>query len=91
MDVIEIIAVSGFVAVMIIGTLGGLVIAFVKATRGSGSSQLGRKESAEETALIQEIHRGLMKMTDRVETLETLLVDEERLKRGEFERELEKD
>ena len=32
-----------------------------------------------------------MKMAQRVETLETLLVDEDGLKRSELERELEKD
>ena len=76
---------------MILGTIGGLTVALVKAFRGTGSSKKGRKESSDETALIQEIHRGLMKMAQRVETLETLMVDEDGLKRSEFERELEKD
>lgn len=90
-DVVAIVAVSGGIACLLLGTIGGLTIAVVKAFRGTGSSKKARKESSDETALIQEIHRGMIKMAQRVETLETLLVDEDGLKRSEFERELEKD
>ena len=87
---IGIIMVSGIVAVMVLGTIGGLVIGFVKAMKG-GSSKKARKEDREETALIQEMHRGLMKMAERVESLETLVVNDDRYKSAEFERKLNED
>ena len=87
-EIIAITAVSGVVAVMIIISLGITVSIIVKAIRGGGSK---KKQGAdlEETRLIQEIHHGLTKMEDRVEALETLLLDDERSKRRKFERELE--
>lgn len=91
MDITGLVFVSGLVAVMVLGTLGGLIIAFVKAYKGFGGSVKQGRETADETALIQEIHRGLLKMSERVETLETLLVEEERLKRSEFESRLDQD
>lgn len=86
-DVIAIIAVSGFVATMIIGTLGGLCVAFVKVWRGGGSKKTAHTD-AEETRLIQELHHGLSKMTDRIETLETLLFEDEQRKKSDFDERL---
>lgn len=89
-EITGIVMVSGIVAVMVLGTIGGLVIGFVKAMKG-GSGSKARGEDREETALIQEIHRGLMKMADRIETLETLVVNDDRYKSAEFERKLNED
>ena len=86
-DVIAIIAVSGFVATMIIGTCGGLCVAFVKVWRSGGSKRTA-KTDAEETRLIQELHHGLSKMMDRVETLETLLFEDEQRKKSDFDERL---
>ena len=41
---------------------------------GSGSA---RNSSADEARIIQEIHRGLVRMEERVEALETLLFDKD--------------
>ena len=89
-SIIGIVMVSGIVTVMILGTIGGLVIGFVKAMK-SGSGSRTRGEDRNETALIQEMHQGLVKMSERVETLETLLVNDERYKSAEFERKLNED
>ncbi len=86
-NTIAIIAVSGVVVVMILGTLGCTMYLIIKAFRGGGTKRSGKVE-AEETRLIQEIHHGLVKMDRRVESLETLLFDEERTKRARFDREL---
>ena len=89
-EIIGIVMVSGIVAVMVVGTIGGLVIGFVKAMKGGAGSK-ARGQDREETALIQEMHRGLVKMAERVESLETLVVNDDRYKSAEFERKLNED
>ena len=42
---------------------------------GAGTS---RNASADEARIIQEIHRGLVRMEERVESLETLLFDQDK-------------
>jgi phage shock protein B len=63
---------TGFVAVT-----GGLVLAALKILKGSprhDSQQL----DIDETKLIQELHQGLSRIEERVEALETLLIDQDR-------------
>ena len=43
-----------------------------------GISRTDRKKQAEETRMIQEIYQGLSRMEERVETLETILLDREK-------------
>ena len=86
-ETIAIILVSGIVCVMILMTLGFLCIGVVKAWKGEGHRK-GNRAEAEETQLIQEIHHGLLKMEERVESLETLIVDRERKKPSDMDREL---
>ena len=42
----------------------------------------GKNENAEETKLIQEMHQSLNRLEDRVESLETLIVDREMKVKG---------
>ncbi|MBI4557623.1 MAG: phage-shock protein [Candidatus Hydrogenedentes bacterium] len=74
---IGIIAVAGFFATAIIAVLGGLCIAALKTLRG-GPSRKGRVPDMEETQLIQQIYHGLNRMEQRVESLETILLERER-------------
>jgi phage shock protein B len=60
--------------------IGATLVALVKAIRGTPRGE-ARKAAAEETMLIQDIHEGLARMEQRVEALETLLLDRERDKR----------
>ena len=92
-EIIGIVMVFGIVAVMVLGTIGGLVIGIVSVLKG-GTGKKGKKaqsDEREETALIQEMHRGLVKMAERVESLETLVVNDDRYKSAEFERKLNED
>lgn len=82
-----IILTSGFVAVMILMTIGIVIYLIVKESRGGGGRG-GTPSDVEETRMIQEIYHGLSKMHKRVEALETLLLDSEKSKRAEFERKL---
>lgn len=70
---------SGF-SVLFVGILGlafliGCVFVvwlLIVLLRGGGSSRVG---SAEEIKLMQELHHGLAKLEDRVDSLETLVLD----------------
>lgn len=74
---------KGTLAVLLIFSIPLLVIAgafFIKALKilkGIAPEQ-SQQLQEEETKLIQELHRGLVKMEERVEILETLLLDRQR-------------
>lgn len=63
----------GFV-IAFIAVAGGLMVAIVKAWRG-GHKVATRKVDAEEALAFQELQRGFQRMEDRVESLETLLIE----------------
>lgn len=52
----------------------GTILAIVK-IRSSGLSRRGANFKSEEARIIQEIYQGLNQMEDRIETLETILMD----------------
>ena len=57
--------------------MGGILIAIIKVLkrdRSAGSKQLNE----EEAKMMQQIHQQLEKMEERVEALETILIDRER-------------
>ena len=75
-------------AVMIVATVfGGIVLALaiigstilmaIKIIKG-GVSKSGQKYQAEEAKMIQEIYEGLSKMEQRVDSLETIILDGKR-------------
>lgn len=47
-----------------------------------GVSRTDRKQQAEEARMIQEIYQGMSRMEERVETLETILLDREKEERN---------
>ncbi len=60
--------------------LCGTFIAIVAILKGKPSKQ-DKILGGEETRLIQEMYKGLSSLEDRIESLETLLLDQERTKR----------
>lgn len=54
----------------------GFILAMKRVHIGGSSRERGRL-SEEETRLIQELHRGLTKMEERVEALEMILLERE--------------
>ncbi len=75
-------------AVMIVATVfGGIVLALaivgstilmaIKIIKG-GVSRAGQKSQAEEARMIQEIYEGLSKMEQRIDSLETIILDRKR-------------
>ena len=53
------------------------IVLIIRLFKG-GISRTDRKKQAEEARMIQEIYQGLSRMEDRVETLETILLDREK-------------
>jgi hypothetical protein len=60
--------------VLALAIIGSTVLMAVKIVRG-GVSRKGQRSAAEEAKMIQEIYQGLSQMEERVETLETLILD----------------
>lgn len=79
---------------MILISMGVCFLMIVKAFRG-GANAGATANDDDETRMIQEIYHGLSKMEDRIETLETLLIEGERKrseaqKLREFDRNIER-
>jgi len=60
--------------VMSIAIIAGTILMGMRMRQG-GLSVKGRKNQAEEARLIQELYQGFQKMENRVESLETILMD----------------
>lgn len=58
----------------------GTILAIVR-MRNSGLSQGGRRSQSDEARIIQEIYQGLSHMEERIDALETILMDSQK-KRG---------
>jgi len=57
--------------------VGGIFLAALKILKGD-SRRRSNGTDAEEARMMQDIYHGLLKMEDRVESLETLLMDRQR-------------
>jgi phage shock protein B len=60
--------------VLIPAVIGGTILMSIKLLKGGTS----RKDQAEDSKIIQEIYLGLSRMENRVEALETILLDREK-------------
>ena len=60
--------------VLSLAVIGGTILMGIKLKTG-GISKSERRERAEETRMIQEMYKGLSQMEERVEALETILMD----------------
>ena len=63
--------------VLVLTIIGSTVLMGLKILKG-GVSQKGQKIQTDEAKMIQEIYQGLARMEDRVESLETILLERER-------------
>lgn len=61
-------------AIPLAAIVGGVFLVALKILKGDGPRRNGRSE-IEETRMIQELHRDLTRMEERVEALETLLLE----------------
>ncbi|MEE9495170.1 MAG: phage-shock protein [Desulfobacterales bacterium] len=63
--------------VLALAIIPGAILLAIKFIRGGQSAG----DQAEEAKMIQEIYKGLSRMAERVESLETILLDQEKRKR----------
>lgn len=68
-------------AILLVTTTGLLVIGIIRAAKSGGLSKKDRMTQTEETRMIQEIYHGLSNMEERIETLETILIEKNRTER----------
>jgi hypothetical protein len=72
LPIVPLVAISlGFILLFTVA-MGGLTVAFVKAVRGGGSTRRMRELEAQEAKAFYELQRGFTRMTERLESLETL-------------------
>ncbi|MCP4118285.1 MAG: phage-shock protein [Desulfobacteraceae bacterium] len=62
---------------LLLAVVCGLFVMVVKMMRG-GSSAGGSSDQSEETRMIQEIYQGLSRMEERVDALETILMERQK-------------
>lgn len=62
-------------AILLLATLGLVIIGIIRASKTGGLSKKDKQAQAEETRMIQDIYYGLSKMEERVEALETILIE----------------
>ena len=74
METVAIVAIVFGGAVLALAVIGGVPLLALKILRG-GVSRGDQRRAAEETRLVQEIYQGLGRMEDRVEALETILLE----------------
>ena len=63
--------------IIILAIIPVTILLIIRLFKG-GISRTDRKKQAEEARMIQEIYQGLSRMEERVETLETILLDREK-------------
>lgn len=63
--------------VLALAVIGSTILMGLKILKG-GVSQKGQKSQSDEARIIQEIYQGLARMEERVESLETILLERER-------------
>jgi len=63
--------------ILAIAVIGVIILFSIKIIKG-GFSHKDRQHLTKETQMVQDIYQGLRKMEKRVESLETLLMDQDR-------------
>jgi len=65
-------------AILLVATLGLIIIGIIRAAKTGGLSKTERKSHTDETKMIQDIYQGLSRMEERVEALETILIERQK-------------
>lgn len=63
--------------VLALAVIGSTILVGLKIVKG-GATPKGQKTETDEVRIIQEIYQGLARMEERVEALETILMDREK-------------
>lgn len=65
-------------AILLIATIGLIIIGIIKVAKTGGLSKKEKQSRSDETQMIQDIYYGLTKMEERVDALETILIERKR-------------
>ena len=84
MQAVAIVAIVFGGAILVLAIIGGVPLLALKILKG-GVSPGEQRRAAEETRLIQELYQGLGRMEERVEALETILLEREKGRRYDDE------
>lgn len=76
-DIVPVLGIIAGILISFFVTAAVFILGFIKILK-SGGSRKDRQLDTEETRLFQELQRGFQKMEQRVEALETLILDRER-------------
>jgi len=74
----KVIIVAIVFAVPILAIIGSFILSGLKILKGGGISQKDQKLQNDEARIIQEIYQGLSRMEERVDALETIIMERER-------------
>ncbi|MFO7748970.1 MAG: phage-shock protein [Desulfobacteraceae bacterium] len=74
-------------AILMLAALGMIIIGIIRAARSGGISKKEKEARAEETEMIQDISNGLSRMEQRVEALETILMERQNESRNQWRQE----
>lgn len=77
MSAVSIVAIVFGGSVLALAIIGSTILMAINILKG-GLSRKGRESQAKEARMIQEIHQGLSRMEERLEALETIILDRER-------------
>ena len=77
MHTIMILAVIFGGTILALAVIGGTILMGIKIIKG-GFSRQSQQSQAEEARMIQEIYQGLSRMEERVEALETIILERTR-------------
>ena len=68
--------------VLALAIISGTILMAIKIIKG-GVSRKDREKSSNEAGMVQEIYKGLGHLEERIETLETILLDREKRHRND--------
>ncbi len=75
----------GFILMALV-VIGSTILFSIRIIKGGGVSSRGRKLQAEDAKMMQEIYLGLSRMEERINTLETILLEKERERHAQYEK-----
>ena len=64
-------------SILLLAIISATILMAIKILKG-GVSRKGQQQQSEDARVIQEIYQGLSRMEERMEALETIILDQER-------------
>lgn len=64
-------------SILLLAIIGSTILMALKILKG-GLSRKGQQDESQEARMVQEIYQGLSRMEERVDALETIILDHER-------------